>query len=151
MNLVKKLSIALLAICPVLQGCVAEELQWITDLPKAQAQAKSENKLVYIDFNGSDWCAPCKQLRGVLSSSKAFASYAKTNLVLVDIDFPQRKEQSEQLKSSNQALSKKYNIEGFPTVIVLNGEGKELKREVGFGGQSADELIAELEKLKKKS
>jgi thiol-disulfide isomerase/thioredoxin len=151
MNLVKKLSIALLAICPVLQGCAAEELQWITDLPKAQAQAKSENKLVYIDFNGSDWCAPCKQLRGVLSSSKAFAGYAKTNLVLVDIDFPQRKEQSEQLKSANQALSKKYNIEGFPTVIVLNGEGKELKREVGFGGQSADELIAELEKLKKKS
>jgi protein disulfide-isomerase len=151
MNLSKKLYIALLAICSVLQGCAADQLQWVTDLPKAQAQAKSENKLVYIDFNGSDWCAPCKQLRGVLSSSKAFAGYAKTNLVLVDIDFPQRKEQSEQLKSANEALSKKYNIEGFPTVIVLNGDGKELKREVGFDGQSADELIAELEKLKKKS
>jgi protein disulfide-isomerase len=151
MTLVKKLSIALLAICPLLQGCAAEGLQWLTDLPKAQAQAKRENKLVYIDFNGSDWCAPCKQLRAVLSSSKAFAGYAKTNLVLVDIDFPQRKEQSEELKSANEALSKKYNIEGFPTVIVLNGDGKELKREVGFGGQSDNELIAELEKLKKKS
>src|SRR5215510_4417365 len=100
MNLLKKLSIALLALCPLLQRCAAEELQWLTDLPKAQAQAKSENKLVYIDFNGSDWCAPCRQLRGVLSSSKAFADYAKTNLVLVDIDFPQRKEQSEQLKNA---------------------------------------------------
>jgi protein disulfide-isomerase len=151
MTLLKKLSIALLAICPLLQGCGAEELQWLTDLPKAQAQAKSENKLVYIDFNGSDWCPPCKQLRAVLSSSKAFAGFAKTNLVLVDIDFPQRKKQSEELKSANEALSTKYHIEGFPTVIVLSGDGKELKRDVGFGGQSADELVAGLEKLKKKS
>jgi|SRR6185369_14074103 protein disulfide-isomerase len=150
MNLVKKLSIALVAICPLLQGC-AEELQWVTDLPKAQAQAKTENKLVFIDFNGSDWCAPCKELRSVLSSSKEFANFARTNLVLVDIDFPQRKEQSEDLKKANEALSKKYNIEGFPTVIVLNGEGKELNRTVGFGGQSAKEIIGDLEKLKKKS
>jgi Thiol:disulfide interchange protein len=150
MNLFKKLSVALIAICPLLQ-LSAEELQWLTDLPKAQAQAKNENKLVFIDFNGSDWCAPCKELRGILTSSKAFAGYAKTNLVLVDIDFPQRKEQSENLKKANEALSKKYNIEGFPTVIVLNGEGKELNRTVGFGGQSANEIIADLQKLKKKS
>ena len=70
---------------------------------------------------------------------------------MVDIDFPQRKEQSENLKKANEALSKKYNIEGFPTVIVLNGEGKELNRTVGFGGQSANEIIADLQKLKKKS
>ena len=149
MNLVKKLSIALLAICPLLQGC-AEELQWVTDLPKAQAQARSENKLIFIDFNGSDWCPPCKELRSVMST-KAFANYAKTNLVLVDIDFPHAKEQPEELKKANAALSEKYNIEGFPTVIVLNGEGKELSRTVGFGGQSATQLISELEKLKKKS
>ena len=149
MNLVKKLSIALLAICPLVQVS-AEELHWLTDLPKAQAQAKNENKLVYIDFNGSDWCPPCKQLHAILSSSKAFADYAKTNLVLVDIDFPQRKEQNEDLKKANAALSEKYNIEGFPTVIVLNGAGKELNRTVGFGGQSANQIIDELEKLKKK-
>jgi protein disulfide-isomerase len=149
MNLVKKLSIGLLAICSLLQ-VRAEELQWLTDLPKAQTIAKTENKLVFIDFNGSDWCPPCKQLRAIISS-KDFATYAKTNLVMVDIDFPQRKEQPEDLKKANAALSEKYNIEGFPTTIILNGEGKELKRDVGFGGQSAKELIAELEKLKKKS
>jgi protein disulfide-isomerase len=149
MNLVKKLSIGLLAICSLLQVW-SEELQWLTDLPKAQTIAKTENKLVFIDFNGSDWCPPCKQLRAIISS-KDFATYAKTNLVMVDIDFPQRKEQPEGLKKANAALSEKYNIEGFPTTIILNGEGKELKRDVGFGGQSAKELIAQLEKLKKKS
>jgi protein disulfide-isomerase len=149
MNLVKKFSIGLLAICSLLQVS-AEELQWLTDLPKAQTIAKAENKLVFLDFNGSDWCPPCKQLRAIISS-KDFAAYAKTNLVMVDIDFPQRKEQPEGLKKANAALSEKYNIEGFPTTIILNGEGKELKRDVGFGGQTAKELIAELEKLKKKS
>ena len=149
MNLVKKLSIVLLAIC-ALQQVSAEELQWLTDLPKAQAQAKTEKKLVFIDFNGSDWCAPCKQLRSVLSS-KDFADYAKANLVLVDIDFPHQKEQSEELKKANTGLSEKYNVEAFPTTVILDADGKELKREVGFGGQKAKELIAELEKLKKKS
>jgi thiol-disulfide isomerase/thioredoxin len=128
----------------------AEELQWLTDLPKAQTVAKSENKLILMDFNGSDWCPPCKELRAVLST-KTFANYAKTNLVLVDIDFPHNKEQSEALKKANEALQEKYNIEGFPTVIVLNGEGKEVSRTVGFGGQSASQLIDELDKLKKKS
>jgi len=149
MNLLKKLSIALLAISPLLQGC-AEELQWVTDLPKAQTMAKNENKLIFIDFNGSDWCPPCKELRSVLSST-AFANYARTNLVLVDIDFPHGKEQPEELKKANAALSEKYNIEGFPTVIVLDSQGKELSRTVGFNGQSATQLIDELEKLKKKT
>jgi thiol-disulfide isomerase/thioredoxin len=147
--MIKRLAIALLAICPLLQAG-AEELQWLTDLPKAQTVAKSENKLILMDFNGSDWCPPCKELRAVLST-KTFANYAKTNLVLVDIDFPHNKEQSEALKKANEALQEKYNIEGFPTVIVLNGEGKEVSRTVGFGGQSASQLIDELDKLKKKS
>lgn len=145
----KKLAIALIAILPLLQT-VAEELQWVTDLPKAQKQGKDANKLIFIDFNGSDWCPPCKELRKVLSSP-AFADYAKKNLVLVDIDFPRQKEQPEQLKKANEALQEKYNIEGFPTIIVLNGNGKELNRTVGYGGQSAKQLIDELEKLKNKS
>jgi len=150
MRIIKILGLALLTTGPLLQAGAAEELQWLTDLPKAQTLAKSENKLIFMDFNGSDWCPPCKELRAVLSS-KAFAAYAKTNLVMVDIDFPQRKEQPEELKKANAALNEKYSIEGFPTVIVLNGEGKELKKTVGFGGQNAKELIDELEKLKKSS
>jgi len=149
MNLVKKISIALLAALPFLQ-IRAEEPEWLTDLPKAMSLAKNENKLIYVDFNGSDWCPPCKELRAVLSS-KEFAAYAKKNLVMVDIDFPQRKEQPEELKKANAALSEKYHVEGFPTVIVLNSEGKELKKTIGFEGGSAKDLIAELEKLKKKT
>jgi protein disulfide-isomerase len=127
----------------------AEEGNWITDLPKAQAQAKAEKKMVLMDFNGSDWCPPCKALRKNVLNSPAFLEFAKDNLVLVDLDFPTHKQQAEELKKSNRALSDKYHIEGYPTVIVLSGDGKELKKIVGYDeGKSAKDFIAELQKLK---
>lgn len=33
----------------------AAELPWLTDLAKAQAQAKAEKRMVLLDFTGSDW------------------------------------------------------------------------------------------------
>ncbi len=135
--------------CALLQA-VAQETEWLTDLSKAQAQAKRENKLVLMDFNGSDWCPPCKALRKNILSSREFLDYAKKNLVLVDVDFPRHTAQPAELKKANQALSEKFGIDGFPTIVVLNGEGKELKKSSGYGGQTTKDFISELEKLKKK-
>jgi protein disulfide-isomerase len=146
----KKAALCLLS-CWVVWQVSAEEGNWLTDFSKAQAQAKAEKKLVLMDFNGSDWCPPCKALRSNVLTSKAFLDFAKDNLVLVDVDFPRRKQQTEELKKANQALSKKFDIEGYPTVIVLNGDGKELKKMVGYDGQSAKDFVSELQKLKSES
>ncbi len=128
----------------------AADAAWMTDLSKAQAKAKEEKKLVFVEFTGSDWCPPCKKLKADILSSADFAKYAQENLVLVELDFPRAKEQSQDLKKANQALSHKFGIRGFPTVIVFDGEGKELNRQVGFGGGSAKDYIAKLDGLKKK-
>ena len=40
-------------------GSPAVTLPWLTDLPKAEAQAKQEHKMVFLDFTGSDWCPAC--------------------------------------------------------------------------------------------
>jgi len=132
----------------VWQVHAAEDL-WLTDLAKAQAKAKTENKMVLMDFNGSDWCPPCKALRKNVLSTKEFEDYAKKNLVLVDVDFPRGKELPADQKKANEALSEKYGIEGLPTVIVLSSDGKQLKKKVGYSGQETKDFIAELEKLKK--
>jgi len=50
----KRLLFSVLAGLGVLQASAAE-LQWLTDLSKAQAQAKAENKLLVLYFTGSDW------------------------------------------------------------------------------------------------
>jgi len=144
----KKIAIGLLACAALLQANAAE---WLTDLPKAQAQAKAEKKMVMLDFTGSDWCGWCIKLHKEVFSKPEFEEYAKKNLVLVEVDFPRGKQQTEELKKANQQLQKKYSIQGYPTLIVLNGEGTKIA-ESGYvqGGPKA--FLADLEKkLKGKS
>jgi len=145
----KKLAIALVGGWALLQAG-AEELQWMTDLPKAQAQAKTEHKMVLMDFTGSDWCPWCIKLNKEIFSKPEFTEYAKKNLVAVEVDFPRRKEQSAELKKANQKLQQQYKIEGYPTVIVLNSEGKQVGQ-LGYQAGGPKAFIEELEKLKNKS
>jgi thiol-disulfide isomerase/thioredoxin len=124
------------------------EANWLTDPAQAQAQAKSESKMVLILFTGSDWCPPCKALERTVLSTPEFAAYARSNLVLVKLDFPRTKPQSESEKSANAALAAKFGVEAFPTVLALGSTGKELKRDVGYDGRSAGDFIAALKQLK---
>jgi thioredoxin-related protein len=147
-EIMKKLAMGLVVASMLLQ-VRGEELNWVTDLPKAQAQAKAENKLVMLDFTGSDWCGWCIKLHNEVFSKPEFSEYAKKNLVLVEVDFPRKKAQSEQLKKANEALQEKYKIEGYPTIIVLDESGKKVG-ELGYQPGGPKPFIAELDKLKKK-
>jgi thioredoxin-related protein len=126
-------------------------MEWMTDLPAAQAKAKEEKKVVLVDFTGSDWCGYCIKLHKEVFSTKEFQDYADKNLVLVELDFPQKKKQSSELKKANKELQDKYKIEGFPTVTVLNTEGKELGREVGYDGSSPAAYIKKLDAMVQKA
>jgi len=130
------------------QLTVLAEEKWSTDLPAAQVQAKKDKKIVLVNFTGSDWCGWCKKLQAEVFTTKEFDTFAKDKLVLVEIDFPNQKKQSAELKKANAALQEKYKASGFPTIVALNGEGKEVWRQVGYmpGGPKA--WIAKLESLK---
>jgi thioredoxin-related protein len=144
----KKIALGLLACWTVWQVSAAEDL-WLTDLAKAKSQAKAEHKLVLMDFNGSDWCPPCKALRKNVFSAPEFIEYAKKHLVLVDVDFPHHKKLAKAQEDANEALAQKFGVEGFPTVVVLDSNGKQLKKDTGYSDESAKEYIADLEKLQK--
>ena len=101
----------------------AADLTWLTSVPDAQAQAKKESKLVFLDFTGSDWCSWCKKLDDEVFSKKEFSDYAKLNLVLVQVDFPAQKKLAADLVKANDALKTKYKITGYPTLIVLKSDG----------------------------
>jgi protein disulfide-isomerase len=126
----------------------AAEAEWATDLNKALAQAKAENKTVLVDFTGSDWCGFCIKLHKDVFQTRQFTDYAKKNLVLVEIDFPRAKAQSEAVKRTNQQLQDKFKVEGFPTVILLNGQGKEIGRETGYDGEGQKSYLAKIEKMR---
>lgn len=146
----KKLLLSLAAVVAVWTVSAAE-LDWMTDLPKAIAKAKEEKKTVLVDFTGSDWCGFCIKLQKGVFGTPEFAKFAKENLVLVELDFPRSKPLPDALKKANAALKDQYKISGFPTLVYLNGQGKEIGRQVGYGGESAPKFIAEVEKIRSKS
>jgi thioredoxin-related protein len=113
-------------------GLQAADLAWKTDLPAAEAQAKKEGKLVLLDFTGSDWCGWCKKLDAEVFTKPEFEAYARKNLVLVEVDFPAQKPQSASLKAANAALGKKYQVDGYPTLILLTPDGKQVWNQVGY-------------------
>ena len=123
---------------------------WLTDFETAQARARSECKLLLIDFTGSDWCPPCILLNRQVFSQPEFAEYAGQHLVLLEVDFPRRKKQSAEQKAANEKLAERFGIDGFPTVIVLDSNGKKIG-ELGYmpGGPKA--FIAALDALPRKT
>ena len=146
----KRIALALMGSWLAFQVAAAEG-EWLTDLAKAQEKAKTEKKLVLVDFTGSDWCPPCKALHKNVFTSSEFSEFAKKNLVLVEVDFPRKKEQSPEVKKANRELAKKHDIDGYPTVIVFDSAGKQLSKKVGYSGASAKDYVAELAKLKEKN
>ena len=121
---------------------------FLADFDAAVEVAKKEHKDLLVDFTGSDWCGWCKKLQAEVFTTKEFDTFAKGKLVLVEIDFPNQKKQTAELKKANEALQAKYKASGFPTIVALNGEGKEVWRQVGYmpGGPKA--WIEKLESLK---
>ena len=109
------------------------------------AAAKSEKKMVLLDFTGSDWCPWCIKFDDEVLSTGKFRDYAATHLTLETVDFPDSKPQSDALKQANQDLKNKYNVDGFPTFVLLDSDGRELGRQVGYRPGGPDAFIAELE------
>jgi len=123
--------------------------EWLTDYKKAQQEAKNTKKLLFLNFTGSDWCGYCIVLDRAILSQPQFKDYASKNLVLLEIDFPRRKTQSAELKNQNATLAEQFQVQGFPTIVVLNGEGKTMWRYDGLFNGAPKAFIAELEKLHK--
>jgi thioredoxin-related protein len=102
---------------------VRGELKWYTDVDAALNVAQQEHKAVLLDFTGSDWCPWCVRLKHEIFDQPEFAEFAGDHLVLVELDFPRQKPISHEQSVANHALAEKYQISGFPTVIVLNNDG----------------------------
>jgi protein disulfide-isomerase len=126
------------------------ESPWLTDYKKAQEQAKSSNKLLLLEFTGSDWCPPCRMLQRDVLSTQEFQDYASKNFVLVELDFPRAKVQAPEVAEQNQMLARRWGIQVFPSIIILDSQGKKIGELLGYDpGAGRTEYIASLEKLRK--
>jgi thioredoxin-related protein len=120
--------------------------EWQTDLSTAKEIAKSKDLPIVLVFQGSDWCAPCIKLDREVWSTDEFKTYAKNHYVMLQADFPRRKNNalSPEQKNKNKALAEKYNKNGiFPFVVVMNGDG-EVFGETSYKKLAPKEYINEM-------
>jgi thioredoxin-like negative regulator of GroEL len=91
-------------------------IEWHTDLETALSEARQTNRPVLVDFS-ADWCPPCIAMKhDVWPNDKVeravIGSYVP---LLIDID-------------QHGAVADRYGVEAIPTVLMLDGDGRVLRR-----------------------
>ena len=122
------------------------KIDWLINLEEAQEIAKSEGKVIFVHFTGSDWCGWCTKLETEVYDHEPFIKYTAENLVMVKLDFPKSIKQSAETKKYNKALSVKYKIQGFPTVLLLDAEGKIIGK-TGYQYGGSEKYVEHLKEL----
>ncbi|MBQ6473055.1 MAG: thioredoxin family protein [Victivallales bacterium] len=122
------------------------KVEWEQNFAAAQAQAKKEGKPILALFTGSDWCPWCIKLQKEVFSKPQFQTYAKENLVLFIADFPRSGTQSAGLKTQNQKLQSQYQIEGYPTVVLLKADASVVAK-TGYRKGGAAAYVTHLKSL----
>lgn len=122
----------LLFLFPLLLQAGAAE--WKTNYEEALKESDRSGKPVLAEFTGSDWCYYCKRLRLEVLESPDFAAWAAKNFILLEIDQPQHKQIDTALLAQNQMLSTKYQVDGYPTLLVLDSQGRPLGGLFGYMG-----------------
>lgn len=126
---------------------ISKELNWVSNYEKAKKLAKRKGKPLLIFFTGSDWCGPCKVLHKDFLKSDEFLKLADKELILYEANFPRRKDLiTPQQKKMNFSIKRKFNINGYPTILILNSYGNEIARRSGYSSMMGSEYHFEMVK-----
>lgn len=147
----KKIILALLIVFSL--SSQAQELKWHTNVKDAITASNKEKKPLMLFFTGSDWCGWCIRLQKEVLMTPEFTKWAKENVVLLELDYPNRTPQLPEIREQNAQLKQIFQIQGYPTVFfsnVVNKDGKTNFNAFGrtgyvAGGPSA--WIAEADKI----
>lgn len=106
-------------------------VNWLHSLEQAQKMALATNKLILVDFFAT-WCGPCKKMDQESWSDPEVGKLASYFVPLkIDVDL-------------KRTISRKYNIRGMPTLLILDGNGKIVFRQIGY--MEKDEVMELLKK-----
>ncbi len=87
-------------------------------LPEALAKAGVENKLVLADMSAI-WCAACRRLDREIFANDTVKQSLAEGFVFARIEYESKE---------GEAFMKKYDVKGFPTLLVLDAAGGFVKR-----------------------
>jgi protein disulfide-isomerase len=121
----------------------AVEAEWLTDFEAAKRLSAETGRPILALFTGSDWCRYCMKLEKEVLAREAFKEYAAEHLVLFLADFPRSKPQAPALRRQNRQLASAYGVKGFPTVLLLDKDGKK-PADVGYRSGGAEVYVERL-------
>lgn len=98
---------------------VRDGLTWYTDVNKAYDVSIKSDKPVFAFFTGSDWCGWCHRLQSNVFAKQGFKDWAKKNVILLELDFPRKKQLPEAIASQNSSLQQFFGVQGYPTVWIF--------------------------------
>jgi thioredoxin-related protein len=145
--IMKKTMLASLLLALTVSISTAAGDEWMTDFEAAKQKAAAENKDLLVDFTGSDWCGWCIKLVDEVFKHDAFKKGVADNFVLVELDFPQDKSKlDESTQKQNEILQEKYSIQGFPTILLLDDQGRPYAQ-TGYQAGGPEKYLVHLDKL----
>lgn len=104
-------------------GEVVSAVHWFEgELDAALAKAKAEDKRVLVDI-GAYWCPPCHRLDEELFTVAAVGQRLDAEFVAVHVDAEQ---------GAGPELVERYDVQAYPTMLVLESTGVERGRIVDF-------------------
>lgn len=118
----KNLTLSLLFISFLSLSFSQEKLVWHEDLKEAITISQKENKPLMLFFTGSDWCGWCIRLQKEVFFKPEFTKWAAENVVLVELDFPRKKAQSQELRAQNAQLQQQFQVRGYPTIWFVKAD-----------------------------
>ena len=118
---------------------------WLTDVSQAIEESKVSGKPIFVFFTGKEWCSWCKKLERQVLSKEGFINYAKENLVLLELDFPRGRRN---LPQKQIELARKFNIKGYPTVILMDSSTKKIAK-TGYEAMSPEQYVEHVKALLK--
>lgn len=112
--------------------------------------AKKDGKKIILQFSGNEWCPPCQMLDKFIVNTKEFAKYANEKLHMVVADFTRYGEpHNKKFAKRYKELAEKYNLRGFPTLIIMSPNGVVIDTIVGLENlRSPQDLIDRINKAK---
>jgi thioredoxin:protein disulfide reductase len=87
--------------------------------------AKSEHRPIVLDFS-ADWCVPCREMERT--------TFVDPRVVREAAGFVRLRANLTAENSANQAIMKKFGVEGVPTTVFIDAHGTIRKHRVGYIG-----------------
>ena len=122
------------------------QVQKIYTWDEAKKIATEKNINILIEFTGSTWCKPCIKMEKEVINSKEFEDFYKDKFLMFVLDLEMPINMNSQNYLYFNKFKQKYSVHVYPTYILVDKNGKEIKRIEGF--LKKEKFISRLENKK---